>query len=550
MEGLHPVTVADLLAAAMASRGVGRVYGLPGEDHLELLDAFDRAGIVYVPTVNETSAAIMAATEADASSIPGVCLLSMAAGVSNAINGILHAHMEELPLVVVSGQRPPEALPMLVRQGFDFESLLRPVVKWSARADAGSDVGLLVHKAMHQAASGKPGPVYLEVASSVAAAAPVAERRPVPPVARWDRPMPGVSGADPQGLETLAAGLAEASRPVLVVGGRTPPDAAESIARFAETLRCPVLTTPKRIGMLQDGHPFDGGTFLNGNLEERLIGRSDLIVMTDPVAFDYYNRRWPYAVEPDLLCSADEHVEHRLPFRSAVVGPIPVLLEGLAAAVTASSSSVWTTDDVAAYRASVRDTLLGSAAGLGFTVAGAVDAALRSRVPGAQLVADAGFTKPLALMLQDVSSPDRFFGSNALSTMGFAVPAALALSRAGIGPVLALVGDGSLLMRASELALHDGLSHPVAIVASIDMALTQIRVKQLRQHLEGVGTALPDLSCADIGRAFGIPGRDVSSPEELAEAVADVWESDAVPHLIGAHVDPGSSQQMFELLRG
>lgn len=536
------MTTADRIAAEIGTAGVHRVYGLPGEDHLELLEAFHRKGIAYVPAVNETSAAIMAATDAEASRTAGVCLLSMAPGVSNAVNGILHAHMEQLPLLVVSGQRSPEALPMLVRQGFDFERLLQPMVKWSVRVAANSDVRPLLRKAIHLATSGTPGPVYVEVPSS-AAAVEGSDGGPVPPVANWNPP-PAAAG--PHGPSELAERLGDARRPVLVVGGRTPPDATEAITRFAALRRCPVFTTPKRTGMFAVDVAFDCGTFLNGNLERRLIGQSDLLLMIDPVAFDYYNRPWHHDVLPDLICSSSDHVEYRLPFRSAVVGSVPGILDDLDSG-TGPTRSEWTADDVVSYRQSVRETLLDPP---GFTVARAVDAALAGRPPEADLVADAGFTKPLALMLQELKVPARFFGSNALSTMGYAIPAAMALSRAERGPALAFVGDGSLLMRATELALHEGLRHPIALVASMDTALTQIRVKQHRQELGGIGTALPDLSCADLGKALGVPGIDVASATELTKAVEGVWDGRPLPHLIGAHVDAGSSQEMYEILRG
>jgi acetolactate synthase-1/2/3 large subunit len=84
-------TVADALAHALCEVGLRRVYGLPGEDHLRLLDAVERAGLSYVAARDETSATIMAAAEAQATGLPGVVIVTIAPGLTNAINGIAHA---------------------------------------------------------------------------------------------------------------------------------------------------------------------------------------------------------------------------------------------------------------------------------------------------------------------------------------------------------------------------------------------------------------------------------------------------------------------------
>jgi len=152
-------------------------------------------------------------------------------------------------------------------------------------------------------------------------------------------------------------------------------------------------------------------------------------------------------------------------------------------------------------------------------------------------------------MLSEPDLPDHFLASNALSTMGYSIPAAVAARRAGAVPVLGFLGDGSLLMRATELMVGAADGIPGVFVAIMDRALTQIEVKQERRQLRTVGAALPPVQCAQLAVALGIDGSDVDNAGELTAAVAKGLQGDR-PVLIGAHVDPAPSRTLFELLRG
>src|SRR5690606_34653756 len=127
--------------------------------------------------------------------------------------------------------------------------------------------------------------------------------------------------------------------------------------------------------------------------------------------------------------------------------------------------------------------------------------------------------------------------SNGLSTMGFAVPAGIAAGRATGCPVVGFLGDGSLLMRATELALARDLDPPPVFIAVMDGSLSQIEIKQERRGLARVGVALPDIRCEDLANTLGIRGADVSRAEDVA-AVIRAARAAGEPLLLGVHVDP------------
>lgn len=541
-----------IIAAQMAKNlyelGIRRVYGLPGEDHMALLDAFAAAGLDYRTAFNESAAVLMAATEAQLTGLPGVAVLSLAPGVSNGVNGLLNTYLDEIPLILISGQHPADSLPFVVRQGFDIAALVTPMTKWRAKITAGMNVPAVVGRAVDEAMSGRPGPVYLELPDGVATADAKAtdadlDRGVHRLRARWTGTP--TATAEPATVTAIADRLRAARRPVLVTGGRKRRLRPATVAAFAATHRVPVFTSSRQKGLLHSADSdFYAGTYLNGRLEKDLLDSADLVLMTDPESFDFYNKAWNFSCDA-IAITDDAFTEWLNPFAAAHVGdPDPIL-----AALTATTGlrSEWTAADVTAYRDGLRAKVL--PAGETLSVAHAVEAALRHWPQDGYLVADAGFGKPLVAMLSEPALPDHYFASNALSTMGYTIPATVALRRAGRGPILAFLGDGSLLMRAPEIAVSAEDGPPTVYLAIMDRALTQIEVKQERRDLATVGVTLPPISCERLGQTFGIDGVDVHSADELAAAVAKGLQGQR-PVLVGAHVDPAPSRILFDQLRG
>ena len=202
-----------------------------------------------------------------------------------------------------------------------------------------------------------------------------------------------------------------------------------------------------------------------------------------------------------------------------------------------------------------------------FTIASALRAA-RAMLPAETLVAvDAGFGKPLASYLWSTAEPNTYFTAHGLSTMGYALPATNALQLAYPNrQAVAFMGDGSLLMRASELSVAAELGIAPIYVVWLDGALAQIETKQLRQRLRPVGARLPQVSCAKLADAFGVHGVDVDSLADFRAALgsalrranrdgsapkqARVAAAAGRATLIGARVDQACRQEWYELLRG
>ena len=540
-----PATVASAFARALKAAGVRRVYGLPGEDHLRLLDALSSEGITYIGAREETAAALMAATEAQSSGVPGVVLVTIAPGLTNTINAIAHAWLDHVPLLVVCGQHAPERAPVIVRQGLDNHRLVDSITKWTTTAS--SRIHQVLARALETALAPPAGPVLFELRDDVAAAAPsdALQDWPLLQTRALIRRVggPAQEEAIPPEVRSLVAG---AARPCVVVGGSCPTDAPtrKAIRALAETLQAPVFCSPSALGMLTLDDPWFAGTFLNGNLEADILGRSDLIFSLGLDAKDFFNAAWRYSA-PLLAMNERPDIQRFAPTRHQLLGETAALLEAL---TSEACPSRWTPGDVAAYRESVEATFVGDDGA--FTIPQALRLARSLLSPETLVAVDAGFGKPITSYLWSAPLPNQYFTAHGLSTMGYALPAANALQLAYPEvPVVAFMGDGSLLMRASELSV--AAEHGIAPiwVAWMDRALAQIETKQLRQGLKPVGARLPAVSCARIAEAFGVCGVDVDSVTDFGAAVEGAMGRKQAT-LIGARVDQSRRAEWYELLRG
>lgn len=542
------MNVADTIARSLAAAGVSRVYGYPGEDHMLLLAAIEAAGLTYVLAASETSACIMAAAEAEVSGRPGIAIVSFAPGLTNAINGIASARLDRVPLLIFAGQHPAARRASIVRQNLDNHELVRGVVKASVTLDRGAEAGLLA--ALDVAQSQPRGPVFVEIPEEVAAAeAEPPARTPMRPF--WAEAgiaePPAARAADraPAGdLQAVRDLIATARRPVLLVGAPDDAGAGPFLIGLAATHRMVAFTTPSAKGILDPLDPWLAGTFLHGNLEDAILERADLILAVDLSARDFLNREWTYEC-PVAWIGERPYAERYLPIAAEVHGP----LGAIAAALhdEATGASTWTTADVLEHRARVRTSLEVDAPGLhvpgGLAVLGAV------APPGLRVAVDAGFAKPLTSLLWEPARAGAYLSSHGLSTMGYALPAAIGMRLATDDPVVALMGDGSFLMRLGDVVTAASLGLPVVVIVWVDGLLAQINIKQERRGLARVGTALPSLLVGPIAASLGAAGADVETPAEL-EAELRAAFGRRGPTVIGAHVTRARHRELYEVIRG
>jgi acetolactate synthase-1/2/3 large subunit len=529
-------TVAQILARGLKAAGVARVFGLPGGEVVHALDAIRREGPPFVLTRHETAAALMASATAQLTRTPGACLTTLGPGATNVVTGLAHAYLDRTPVILVTGQLTDRLRPDHTHQYLDLHDLFRPISKgswelWSAGPEEA------VARALQLAQQGRPGPVHLQLTNEQALQP---ARSDLSPSGRqYELGIGNGGAARERGLELAAGVIRRARRPLLLCGlGLEPEGPYAELCDLAEALHAPVITMPKAKGALPEDHPLSAGVIglTHSDPAYAVLEEADCVLALgfDPVELV---RPWRHPA-PLIWVAPWANADPVLPAAAEIVGPLSPALGSLAQ-VRPATEAGWGAERVGRHRAELRR--LTPQAGTGRMTPQQVLAALREALPEETIVSvDVGSHKILACLDWPMSLPNRFLVSNGLSSMGYALPAAIAAGLVQPGTTaLCLTGDAGLAMTMGELGTLADAGGPVVVVAFKDDALDLIRHHQREVGLPPFGTEFQGPDFVQIAEAHGVEGVRAANAVALA-AASGRTRSEGRPILIEALIDPAA----------
>jgi len=525
------VSVARLVGDRLRAAGVRYVLGHPGGEVVELIEGFREAGLEFVLTRHETSAAFMAEAMASSTGVPGVCLGTLGPGATNLVTGVAHAYLDRGPVLAFTGQLPADRIDIATHQKLDLRALFAPITKWQATVTP-ANAAAVTERALRVALAHRRGPVLIEMPSDVPKKEAVDVALPrflTEPTLALDR----------DAVRDAAARLRESKRPLILAGMDANDDAVcEPLRRLAEAWCVPVMVGPKAKGIFREDHPLFLGTIegLGTAYLYDYIDTCDLVLMVgfDPVEFD---RDWTAkaaVVHVGPLPNDDRYYGSEV----EVVGRVDDALERLLLA--AAPEPKLTLEDLRAFRDAFTARARPERAQL---TAQQVLAALREELPEDALVTcDVGYNKAVAVQCWPAYQPRTFFLSNGLSSMGYGLPAAMGLKLAHRDRAVAcVIGDGGLGMVMAELETAARLELGVLVLVLADEALSQIKSGQERRGYPVTGTTFGSIDYIALAGSFGIDGREVTTLDELREAISGATALRR-PRLVAAHVDPSAYQ--------
>jgi acetolactate synthase-1/2/3 large subunit len=334
-------------------------------------------------------------------------------------------------------------------------------------------------------------------------------------------------------------------RPLVIAGlGARRADDTAAIRAFCAKHRVPAMVTYKAKGVVADDDPAFAGIFTNGAIEGDIVDRADLVIAVglDPV--ELLPRPWTRTV-PIVAWGRWRVAEGHVKLSKQIVGPIATALDAIGKEL---GPSQWDLDAVRrrvdAQRSRVR------VASEQLTADRVVDVVARLAAATARVTVDAGAHMLPATMLWPVANPNDMLISNGLSTMGFALPAAIGAALVDRArPVVALTGDGGLLICAGELltAVREHLQ--IIVVVFNDAALTLIDVKQQQRKMRRAGVAIGDVAWASIAESFRMAAHVATTEGEVERATVAALAHRG-PSLIDARIDPSTYPEMLRAIRG
>jgi acetolactate synthase I/II/III large subunit len=601
---------ATAIVTALAGAGTRVMFGVPGGGpNLDVVGAAAAAGLRFVLTHTETAAAIMAATSADLTGAPGAVLVTRGPGLASAVNGIAHAALDRLPLVVISDTVRAAEAGRVSHQRLDQGALGRSVAK-AAVTVGGDRAAQAAARAVSQALAAPPGPVIAlmddgapaDLAGSAGDTAHDGHRPGDPhaatpgPHAAAPRPPADGLGSPADDLAPLAAALRQARRPVLLLGAHARTHTA-AIRAAVVGRGIPALHTYRARGIVPDSAGEAGGLVTGGTMEWPLLAQADLIIGLGVDEAELIPAAWDYAA-PTLLVvdwpAAQTGATGYFTGATALTAPLPAAIDLLAgwtpaagpdgrghpaAPDSAQPPAVphparpggprWGPGAGRAARTDAARRLREAAAGpratsTPGTLSGAatappgalapqqVAAAVRAHTPADTIATvDAGAHMLAVMPLWEVDQPGRLLISSGLATMGFALPAAIAAALCAPGqPVVAFTGDGGLGMTLAEIETAVRLRLRIVVIVFNDATLSLIKIKQ-RAAGQGGAEAVDygPVSFAGVATAMGAAAAAAITEPGLVAALAAALRRDG-PTVIDAAVDPACYPAVMELTRG
>lgn len=529
-------TLAANLISALKHRGAKRIFGVPGGgSSLELIAAARAEGLEFIVTRNENSAVMMAAVTAELSGTLGVALTTLGPGVANAANGIAYACLDRAPVVVISDSIEDDASGFVTHQRFDQLTFTAPITKAGARLES-SSAGAEIERLVAAATSPPLGPVLIELTATAARA----HSEWLEPIAETVHNRP-----DTQLLAPAMDLLSKAQRPVVIAGleARQPWTAA-AVNDLVTKLNCPALTTYKAKGVVPDNAPNYVGLFTGGSAEEDCVSDADLILLAGVDPVELIPRPWRYAA-PVIEVSEIAHTPHYIKRKAGLHGALGPNLSQL---TRVASTSTWSEYEISTLRKDMQARLaINSEAEVSPDTV--VRLACEKSKDNPRITVDAGAHMFSVMALWPCTQPNDTLISNGLSTMAFALPAAIASAlQEPQRPVIAFTGDGGLLMCLGELATAVQCNANILIVVLNDGALSLIDIKQQKLGMETAGVRWPRADFKTTAEGLGMKAWKATTTSDYAKAL-DAALNASGPRLIDVCVDPSGYGQQLDALR-
>jgi acetolactate synthase-1/2/3 large subunit len=522
----------DVLVECLEAEGVRFVFGIPGEETLDLNESLDRSSIEFVPVRHEQAGAFIADVCGRLTGRAGVCLGTLGPGATNLVTGVADAFLDRAPLVALTGQVDMERMHKESHQHLDVLEIMRPITKWNARVSDPAIIPEVVRKAFKVAEAEKPGATHLELPEDVMRA-------------EFDaRPLPGNRTVQPGPADDdvllAAQAIRGARRPIVLAGnGVVRQHASEALREFAHTTGLRVAETFMGKGLVGADDPRSLGAvgLQAGDYAMAGFDSADLVIAVGYDLVEHDPRFWNPDGDIRIVCIdslAAEIDAHFVP-EVELIGNVATTLDRLA-------EECGQLDDVGG---SDRLRMLVG----GWLTRAQEDSTFPMRPPRILfelrralgrddlLVSDVGLHKLWIGRMYPAYEPNSVLIANGLAGMGFAVPAAIAAKL--VDPdrrVVAVSGDGGFMMNCQELETAVRCGTPFVNLVWENRQFGSIAWKQERRFDRHFGTDFGNPDFVQLGRAFGLPSWRIQSADELGARLAHALTLDE-PSLIVVPVD-------------
>ena len=532
----------EIMIEALKAHNVERIFSVPGEENLDLVEALRKSDIELVICRHEQAAGFMAATWGRLTGRAGVCLATLGPGATNLVTAAAYATLGGMPMVMITGQKPIKKSKQGEFQIIDIIDVMEPVTKYTRQLVGADLIPARVSQAFRIAEEERPGATHLELPEDIAR-----ETTDAHVIVRNDTRRPV---AEKKATEKAVALIKASKSPLLLIGaGSNRKRTSVMLTRFVNELGIPFVSTQMGKGVVDENHPlFIGTTALSeGDFVHRAITGSDLIInaghdvvekppfLMDPKGFKVIHFNFsPALIDPVYFPQVE------------VVGDIANAIWQILQSLKSQKS--WEFDGFMAAKAAFEahtDAKLPHSPTIPIHPLSLVEEVSRVMSESGIVSLDNGLYKIWFARHYKARLPNSLLLDNALASMGAGLPAAMAASIAEPNRrVMAVCGDGGFMMNSQEMETAVRLKLNLVILVLRDDGFGMIRWKQESMDLTDYGTEFSNPDFVAYANAYGAQGHRLNEAEQLGPLINDVFERGGV-HLIEVAIDYSDSSSFF-----
>ena len=536
----------ELFIKCLENEGVEYIFGIPGEENLDVMDALLDSKIKFITTRHEQGGAFMADVYGRLTGKAGVCLATLGPGATNLVTGFADADMDRAPIVAIAGQGATTRMHKESHQVLDLVNLFEPISKYSVQIRAAQIIPEIVRKAFKDAQMEKPGGSFIDFPENIAGSQMAVEKQPLlvqapnPPVPPMEK------------IQQAADVISKAKYPIVMAGnGVIRNNASDHLVAFAEKLNIPVATTFMAKGAMPFSHELSLGTVGLQAKDYVACGfeKSDVIICVGFDMVEFHPHTWHKYKDKKIIhvdMSPAEVDEHYI-LEAGVIGDIKSALDEIANI---------TKPHVGEFTKELRETIVNElnehADDKDFPMKPQKIICDLRKVLNAEdvVISDVGAHKMWMARMYQAEAPNTCIISNGFASMGIGVPGAIAAKL--VNPkvtALTVTGDAGFMMNSQEIetALRIGVALVILIWTDSEYGL--IKWHQLRKlgrpsHIDFTN---PDF--VKYAESFGAKGYKVKSADQLVPTLQQAIKDDTVV-VIDCPVDYSENMKLTEELSG
>ncbi|RTZ58171.1 MAG: acetolactate synthase large subunit [Gammaproteobacteria bacterium] len=537
-------SASQLFIDCLENEGVEYIFGIPGEENLDVMDALLDSKIRFVTTRHEQGAAFMADVYGRLTGKAGVCLATLGPGATNLITGFADANMDRSPIVGIAGQGSTVRMHKESHQILDLVNLFQPISKYAAEIVEPDIVPEVVRKAFKDAQAEKPGGSFISFPENIAHS----------PVSDAEKPLkaqsPTTSHPPPEKIAQAAGIISAARYPIIMAGnGVVRARAADALTRFAEALNIPVTQTFMAKGCIPFSHPLSLGSVGLQAHDYVACGfdRADVVICVGFDMVEYHPKLWHPNRDKKIIHIDQTYaeVDAHYVLECGVIGDIAEALEQIA-----KQAQPHPGEPTRGLREAINQELLDFADDASFPLKPQRILSDTRKVMAKDdiLISDVGAHKMWIARLYRCEKPNTCIISNGFASMGIGVPGALAAKL--VHPekrILTITGDAGFMMNSQEIetALRVGAAFVVMIWRDNEYGLIKWHQQRRFERTGFVDFTNPDF--VKYAESFGAKGYRVESADALIPTLEQAFASNTVA-VVEVPVDYSENMKLTEKL--